>query len=131
MKYLKNIDKSNDSYSLKSEASNFLTEVRCFLSIGGLIMEILLELFFDIIFEGSIAVGSEKKVPMPVRVFAGIIVLATFLGLGGLFIYMGYEAILENNMVFTIFILAVGLGLFSGGIFVIYKMFKDKNKSDK
>lgn len=94
-------------------------------------MEILLELFFDIIFEGSIAVGSEKKVPMPVRVFAGIIVLATFLGLGGLFIYMGYEAILENNMVFTIFILAVGLGLFSGGIFVIYKMFKDKNKSDK
>ena len=41
-------------------------------------MEFLIELLFDIIVEGSIAIGSEKTVPMPLRIIAVIISLIVF-----------------------------------------------------
>ena len=42
-------------------------------------MEILFEFLFEIIIEGSIELGSEKKVPIPLRILAVFIVLAVFL----------------------------------------------------
>ena len=60
-------------------------------------MDFLLELLFDIIVEGSIELGSQKAVPMPLRILAALIVLVLFFGMGGLFVYMGYEAMLVSD----------------------------------
>ena len=54
-------------------------------------MEFLLELLFDIIVEGSIELGSQKAVPMPLRILAAFIVLVVFFGMGGMFVYMGMK----------------------------------------
>ena len=94
-------------------------------------MEFLFELLFEIIIEGSIELGSEKTVPMPIRILAAVIALAIFFGMGGLFIYMGYDEILGGDKTAAI-AFAVGALLIFGGIFVVVKMFrKKKEKLDK
>lgn len=93
-------------------------------------MEFVLELLFDIIVEGSIALGSEKKVPMPLRILCLLVEWTIFFGLGGLFVYMGYEASLENDMMATIILLVVGGFMIIGGIFVAYKMFRKKRERE-
>lgn len=89
-------------------------------------MEFLFELLFDIIVEGSIELGSEKTVPMPLRILAALIVLVVFFGMGGLFVYTGYEAMLGSDKVAAIALFAVGALMVLGGIFVISKMFYKK-----
>lgn len=91
-------------------------------------MEFLLELLFDIIVEGSIELGSEKTVPMPLRILAALIVLAVFFGMGGLFVYGGYDAMLVSNNGAAIVLFAVGAFMVFGGIFVIFKMFQKKKE---
>lgn len=49
--------------------------------------------------------------------------------MGGLFVYMGYESLLENDTM-GYFILGVGLLMIVGGIFISYKMFKKKRKQE-
>lgn len=93
-------------------------------------MEFLLELLFDIIVEGSIELGSEKTVPMPLRILAALIVLVVFFGMGGLFVYMGYDAMLGNDNSAAI-AFAVGALMVFGGIFVIFKMFQKKKEKEK
>lgn len=92
-------------------------------------MEFLIELLFDIILEGTIAIGSEKKVPMPLRILCLIIEWAIFFGLGGLFVYMGYESVLQNDAVAAFLLLGVGLLMIIGGIFIAVKMFRKKKES--
>ncbi|MGN0383686.1 MAG: hypothetical protein ACI4DS_05390 [Eubacterium sp.] len=94
-------------------------------------MEILLEFLFDIIIEGSIELGSEKTVPIPLRILAAFIVLAVFFGMGGLFVYMGYDATLVDDKGAAIALFIAGAFLMLGGMFVILKMFHKKAKSDK
>lgn len=91
-------------------------------------MEFLIELLFDIIVEGSIALGSEKTVPMPLRVIAVIINLIVFFGMGGVFIYMGYESLLEQDQAACIGLSVVGVFMIVGGIFIVYKMFHKKKE---
>ena len=94
-------------------------------------MEFLLELLFDIIVEGSIELGSEKTVPMPLRILAALIVFVVFFGMGGLFVYGGYEAMLGSNKGAGIALFVVGAFMMFGGIFVIFKMFQKKKEKEK
>ena len=92
-------------------------------------MEFLLELLFDIVVEGSIELGSEKKVPMPIRILALLVIWTIFFGMGGLLIYGGYEAIIENDTVASVALFfAVGSFLIIGGIYIAYKMFRKKKE---
>lgn len=93
-------------------------------------MEFLVELLFEIILEGTIAIGSEKKVPMPLRILCLIVEWIIFFGLGGFFIYMGYESILQNDTVVAFLLLGVGGFMVIGGIFIAYKMFKKKHENE-
>ena len=93
-------------------------------------MEFLAELLFEIILEGTIAIGSEKKVPLPIRILCLIVEWTIFFGLGGLFVYMGYESILENDTVVAVLLLSVGGFMIIGGIFIAYKMFKKKRERE-
>ena len=96
-------------------------------------MEFILELLFDIIVEGNIELGSEKKVPMPLRIIALLVVWIIFFGMGGIFIYESYEAYLTGAMSGAWLALGVGVFLIIGGIFIAFKMFRKKkeNKLEK
>ena len=97
-----------------------------------LFMEFLIELLFEIVVEGSIELGSEKTVPIPLRILAAFIVLAVFFGMGGLVIYMGYDEILNGDKTAAIALFVVGIFFMFGGMFIILKMFrKKKEKLDK
>lgn len=52
-------------------------------------MEILIEIIFEIIFDGALELTTKKKVPMFFRVLAAVILLAFYIGLGGILIYVG------------------------------------------
>lgn len=93
-------------------------------------MEFLLELLFDIIVEGSIELGSSKKVPMPLRILAFCIVFLIFGGFGGLMLYMAYDAY-TTSIVGAILCGIIGIGMILGGIGVGYKMFCKKREKEK
>ena len=90
-------------------------------------MEFIVELLVEIVIEGTIAIGSEKKVPMPIRILCAIVEWMIFFGMGGLFIYMGYEATILNDTVATVALITIGGCMIIGGIFIVYKMFKKKH----
>ena len=92
-------------------------------------MEFLAELLFEIILEGTIAIGSEKKVPLPLRILCLLVEWAIFFGFGGLLIYMGYESALQNDTVSAVMLLGVGLLMIIGGIYIAVKMFRKKKES--
>lgn len=92
-------------------------------------MEFLAELLVEIVLEGTIAIGSEKKVPMPIRILCAFIEWIIFFGLGGLFIYMGYESKLQNDTVSAFMLLGVGLLMIVGGIFIAVKMLRKKKEN--
>lgn len=96
-------------------------------------MDFIMELLVEIVLEGTIALGSEKKVPMPLRILCLIVEWTIFFGLGGLFIYMGYDAFLQNDTVAAVVLLPVGSLMIIGGIFIAFKMFRKKkeNKLEK
>ena len=52
-------------------------------------MEILFEIFFEIIVEGAIAATSEKRVPIPLRILAAVFVVGLFGGVLFLIIFTG------------------------------------------
>lgn len=92
-------------------------------------MELFVEFLCEIVLEGVIAIGSEKKVPMPLRILCLLVEWTIFFGLGGLFIYMGYESKLENDTVAAFMLLGVGLLMIIGGIYIAVKMFRKKKES--
>lgn len=91
-------------------------------------MEFLLELLFDFILEGSMALASEKTIPMPLRILAGLVVFVIFFGLGGVFTYMGYESVVGQNKVAGICLFVVGAIMILGGMFLAYKMLQKKKE---
>ena len=93
-------------------------------------MEFIIELLVEIVLEGTIAIGSEKKVPMPIRILCGIIEFILFFGFGGLLVYTGYDSLLENDTS-GYFGLVIGIIIIIGGIFIVYKMFKKKRKHEE
>ena len=93
-------------------------------------MEFVLELLFDIIVEGSIELGSEKKVPTPIRIIALIVVWTIFFGMGAVFIYESYQAYLDGAMSGAVLAFVIGGFMVIGGIFIAYKMFKKKREQE-
>lgn len=91
-------------------------------------MEFLLELLFDIVVEGSIALGSEKKVPMPLRILALLVVWTIFFGMGGVFVYEGYQAYLCGANLGVGIVSIMGIFLIFGGVFIALKMFRKRKE---
>lgn len=94
-------------------------------------MEILFEFLFQIILEGSIELGSEKTVPKPLRILAAFIVFTVFFGMGGVFVYTGYNAALANDRGAAIVLFVVGAFLLFGGMFAVLKIFLDSKSSSR
>lgn len=93
-------------------------------------MEFVLELLFDIIVEGSFEIGKERRVPMPLRILALLVLWVIFFGMGGIFIYEGYEAYVAGAMLGAWMAFGLGIFMIIGGIFIAYKMFKKKREHE-
>lgn len=52
-------------------------------------MEFIMEILIEIIFEGALESITEKKIPMFFRVMAAVFLLAVYIGLGGILLYIG------------------------------------------
>ena len=65
-------------------------------------MEIILDILFELIIEGSIGAVGDKKVPLLLRILAAVILVVVFGGLVGVLIYIGID---EKNWI----ILACGV----------------------
>ena len=64
----------------------------------------IIEVILELVLEGVIEAAGSKSVPMPVRIFLTIIILALLFGVCGLVIGMGISS---GNVVLTI----IGVGL--------------------
>lgn len=75
-------------------------------------MEFLFEIIFEIILEGSLAVGSNKKICMPLRILALLIFLLIFGGVIFIIGFVGFELFQENTalgiMVFVLDAFLIG-----------------------
>lgn len=96
-------------------------------------MEFIFELLFEIIVEGSLELGTHRKVPMPLRVLALGVFGFVYGGLMFLLFVSGIDAYKEGNLVAAVFFIAVSVGLLVGCIYMTRKKFKEnaEKKEDK
>lgn len=90
-------------------------------------LELILDFVFDLILEGSIIFISEKKVPIPIRVIAFIVVVLFYLGIGGICIYAGVCSWLDKATITAIIFFALSIFIFIGGFVQIRKELKKRN----
>ena len=91
-------------------------------------MEFLVEFLIEFILEGCLdfVLDDEvtKKVPMPLRIVAAVILFAVLIGLGVLFVVVGIEA---DNVAIWILLGLLFFGLLGGLIWKVRKVFKKRN----
>ena len=91
-------------------------------------MEFIFELLFEIIVEGSLELGSHRKVPMPLRVLALGVFGFIYGGLIFLLFVTGIDAYKEGNPVAAVLLIAVSVGLLLGCIYMTRKKFKENRE---
>ena len=71
-------------------------------------MEIILDILFDLIVEGSIGAVGDKKVPLALRILAAVFLTVIFGGLVGVLIYIGID---EKNWIILIIGVVIALAV--------------------
>ena len=87
-------------------------------------MDFLFELLFEIIIEGSLEIGTSRKVPLLLRILALLVFLVVFGGVAVLLFVCGFNALREKEMAFGVLCLAVSLLLVFGSIYMVAKKFR-------
>ena len=77
----------------------------------------LFEILFEIIVEGSLEASCDKKVPLWIRIIAGLILIAVYGGLVGFLIYEGIRSVNRG-------LLVIGIALLVFFAFGFWKVFK-------
>ncbi len=77
----------------------------------------LFEILFEIIVEGSLEASRDKKVPLWIRIIAGLILIAVYGGLVGFLIYEGIRSVNWG-------LLVIGIALLVFFAFGFWKVFK-------
>ena len=79
-------------------------------------LEFIVELLFDILFEGTVYIYESKKViPTPIRIFAGIIIALLYIFVSGLSIFAAIASFMDNQIVPALLFLGLGLFFLIGG----------------
>ena len=60
-------------------------------------MDILFEFLFELVFEGMMETAKSKKVPMVIRIIAGVLVSAFFLAVIGVIVLIGILSFKDNK----------------------------------
>ena len=71
-------------------------------------MEIILDILFDLIIEGSIGAVGDKKVPLALRILAAVFLTVIFGGLVGVLVYIGID---EKNWIILIIGVVIALAV--------------------
>lgn len=88
-------------------------------------MELIFELFLEIVIEGCLEIGTSRRVPMPLRILALLLFLGVFGGLIVLFVIIGLGAMEDNPAVgWLMIIIAVLLAVVVG--YAVRKKAKEK-----
>lgn len=82
-------------------------------------MDIILEFLFEVIVDGSFELVTHKKVPLIIRIIAGIFVFAVYGGLIGLCFFLG----IKNSQIVLI---ALGIIILLLSFLAIYRKYKEK-----
>ena len=69
-------------------------------------MELVFEFLFDLIIEGGMELSKSKKVPLPIWIILGVILVAFFVGVIGLIGFVGVM-MFPDNVPAGIFFLAI------------------------
>lgn len=91
-------------------------------------MDFLFELLFEIIIEGSLELGTCRKVPLPVRIIALILFIAVFGSIAAGLFLCGCNALQKQNIAGGILFTAIAAGIVAGCIYMIVKKFKENNR---
>lgn len=94
-------------------------------------MEFVLELLFEIIIEGTIELGTNKKVPMTIRVISAILFSLIFLVLITGIIIMGIEVWNEMNKLIGAIVVSVAVLLVIMLVYAVKKYITKLNNSNK
>lgn len=90
-------------------------------------MEFILELLFEIIIEGSLELGTHRKVPMPLRILALLVVVLVYGLLIGVLFLIGYDAAKEGNTGVAGMMYVIDALIFVLVIYAVRKKFKENN----
>lgn len=90
-------------------------------------MDLLFELLFEIIIEGSLELGTCRKVPLLVRIIALILFIAFFGFIAAGLFLCGCNALQKHQIAGGILFIAIAVGLAAGCIYMIVKKFKENN----
>ena len=84
-------------------------------------MEIIFEIIFEIIIDGSLNAVSDKKIPLILRILSAIVLLIVYGGLVGLCLFWGIH---DKSVV--LIIVGIGLLIFFGLAFI--KTYKSRRR---
>ena len=87
-------------------------------------MEVIFDIIFDLIIEGSIDAASNKKAPMALRVISAIVLIAFFAGIIGFCIFLGIHDRNWITLVLAALILIAAFFL----AFRFYRKYKERNE---
>ena len=93
--------------------------------IYGGIMEILFEIVFEIIVDGSLKTSTNKKVPLWIRIIAGIVLIAVYGGSAGALMYIGIR-----NKDWILLVIGIALLVFFVfGFRKVYKKYRNRQEN--
>lgn len=84
-------------------------------------MEFLLELLFEIILEGTLELGTSRRVPVVVRILALLLILALFGGVTILIVIAGIHVLKQGDTLVGALLLAASLLMALGSIYMVVK----------
>lgn len=93
-------------------------------------LEFLFEFIFEIIIEGSLELGTDRKIPWPLRIFALLIFLGIYGGLTALFAYIGAGCWRRGDLAAAIVVWILDAFFAALIVYLIRKKFKEK-RDDK
>lgn len=84
-------------------------------------MEFLLELLFEIILEGTLELGTSRRVPVVIRILALLLILALFGGVTILIVIAGIHVLKQGDTLVGVLLLAAALLMALGSIYMVVK----------
>ena len=90
-------------------------------------MEIFFEILFDIIIEGSLELGTSRKVPLPLRILAMLILLLVYGGLIAIFALIAVRCWKDGDILIAVVVSMLDVIVAVASLYAVRKMYKKKN----
>lgn len=93
-------------------------------------MEILFEILFEIIVEGVLEAATNRRVPLPVRIVAAVIVVGLFGGVIFLIVFAGVLCLRSEDNLIAVAVILFLLAAFIAGALIrkVVKFYKNRLK---